>query len=423
MTLPANKKRSSANLARANGIWCAYDKLVLVRHLKENPANPNTHPPDQIALLARIIAGQGWRNPIVVSKRSGFITKGHARLQAARALSLKQVPVDYQDYANEKQELADMVADNRIAELAEMDRGMLREIIEQLDDGAFDMDLTGFNADALEELMTATAPESDIDAEPQIDKADELRQKWGVKRGQIWELGEHRLMCGDATSNDVSNILNGDVPFLCVTDPPYGVNYNPQWRSDAAKDGHLAYAASRVGRVSNDDRSDWRAAWERFAGDVIYSWHPAGAPSLVHAAALQDSGFVIRIQIIWAKSNFPIGRGDYHVRHEPCWYAVRKGKKANRTEDRTQTTLWEINLDKNVAGGHSTQKPMECMARPIRNHNCEMVYDPFLGSGTTIMACENLHRRCRAMEIDPGYAAVSLQRWADATGKIPHLLK
>lgn len=316
-----------------------------------------------------------------------------------------------------------MIADNRIAELAEPDRTMLRELAEQLDDGAFDMDLTGFDEAALEELMTAAPPESDIDAEPQIDKAAELAEKWGVKRGQIWQLGEHRLMCGDATSDDVSKLCNGDRPLLCVTDPPYGVNYDPAWRNKAAAEGHLAYAASRIRPVENDDRSDWSEAWKRAPVDVIYSWHPPGATSLVHAKALQDSGFVIRIQIIWAKSNFPIGRGDYHVRHEPCWYAVRKGKPAHRTDDRTQTTLWEINLDKNCEGGHSTQKPMECMRRPIKNHVAQMIYDPFVGSGTTIIACEQLGRKCRAMEIDPGYCAVSIQRWVDATGKTPKLLK
>jgi len=122
------------------------------------------------------------------------------------------------------------------------------------------------------------------------------------------------------------------------------------------------------------------------------------------------------MQIIWAKSNFPIGRGDYHVRHEPCWYAVRKEKAARRTDDRTQTTLWEINLDKNVEGGHSTQKPVECMARPMRNHEPCEVYEPFSGSGTTIIAAEMQERRCWAMEIEPRYVQVALERWERFTG-------
>lgn len=169
--------------------------------------------------------------------------------------------------------------------------------------------------------------------------------------------------------------------------------------------------------MANDDRADWSAAWALTPSDVVYSWHPAGAPSLVHAKALQDSGFVLRMQIIWAKSNFPIGRGDYHVRHEPCWYAVREGKVAKRNDDRTQTTLWEINLDKNVEGGHSTQKPVECMARAIRNHDAPEVYEPFCGSGTTIVACEQLDRRCFAIEIEPVYVDVAVRRWQKLAGK------
>jgi len=275
---------------------------------------------------------------------------------------------------------------------------------------------------ALRTMLDAEAAPVGDDPGAQVDKAAELREKWGVNPGDLWALGEHRLICGDCTDREVVAKVMDEIPGICVTDPPYGVNYDPQWRSDAADAGHLAYADRRVGKVANDDRADWSAAWALFPGDVIYSWHPAGATSLVHAQALQDSGFVLRMQIIWAKSNFPIGRGDYHVRHEPCWYAVRDGKPAKRTKDRTQTTLWEINLDKNVDGGHSTQKPLECMERPIRNHEFDVVYDPFLGSGTTLIACERLGRRCRACEISPEYVGVALERFYQMTGKTPVLV-
>ena len=262
-----------------------------------------------------------------------------------------------------------------------------------------------------------------------------------VQRGEVYVLGRHRLMCGDSTSaEDVARLMDGAKPHLCVTDPPYGVKYDPSWRNVEAAKGNLAYAARRVGEVTNDDRADWSAAWGLVPGDVIYSWHPPGATSLIHAKALQDSGFALRMQIIWAKSNFPIGRGDYHVRHEPCWYAVREGKPSRRTKDRKQTTLWEIgetptyeqlfalweeakaestaweiNLDKNVAGGHSTQKPVECMERPIRNHAGD-VYDPFVGSGTTLIAAERQGRTCYAREIEPKYVQVCIDRWEAFTG-------
>jgi DNA modification methylase len=239
-----------------------------------------------------------------------------------------------------------------------------------------------------------------------------------TQSGDLWLLGDHRLLCGDATNaDDVALLLDSETPNLMVTDPPYGVNYDPAWRNKAAAEGLLAYAARRIGPVPNDERSDWREAWALFPGDIVYSWHPPGATSLVHAAALQDSGFTLRMQIIWAKSNFPIGRGDYHVRHEPCWYAIRTGKPARRTDDRTQTTLWEINLDRNVEGGHSTQKPVECMARPMRNHEPCDVYDPFCGSGTTVIAAEQLGRRCFALEINPAYCDVIVRRWEHVTGR------
>jgi len=275
----------------------------------------------------------------------------------------------------------------------------------------------------MQRLLEAVARESHVPLpyQPGLtdpDDVPDVLQETYVKRGDLWLLGQHRLMCGDSTGEaDVMRLLGTAVPYLCVTDPPYGVNYDPAWRNVEAAKGNLSYAASRVGQVANDDRADWCAAWRLFPGDVIYSWHPAGATSLIHAAALQDSGFVIRMQIIWAKSNFPIGRGDYHVRHEPCWYAVREGRPSRRTDDRTQTTLWEINLDKNVEGGHSTQKPVECMERPIRNHDAGGVYDPFVGSGTTIIAAERTGRICYAMEVEPRYVQVAIERWQNYTGQ------
>ncbi len=171
----------------------------------------------------------------------------------------------------------------------------------------------------------------------------------------------------------------------------------------------------------NDDRADWTEAWKLFCGDVAYVWH-AGNKAHTVADNLISCGLEIVAQIIWAKNQMVIGRGNYHPKHEPCWYAVRKGGKRNFTEDRTQTTLWEINKPQKSETGHSTQKPVECMARPIRNHDSEFVYEPFSGSGTTIIACEQLGRKCRAIEISPAYVAVALQRWADATGKTPKLV-
>lgn len=270
------------------------------------------------------------------------------------------------------------------------------------------------------ELGIDDKPNAGEDTDPQIDRAEELRVKWDVHSGDLWQLGEHRLICGDCTdAAAVQGVLQDDVPLLMVTDPPYGVNYDPNWRNEAAAAGLLAYAARRVGVVENDDRIDWSEAYSLFPGDVAYTWSPGGDHVILTGLALQGCGYQIRNQIMWRKPHFPISRGHYTYQHEPCWYAVKKGRTAHWIGDANASTVWDISLDKNVEGGHSTQKPLECMARPIRNHDSEFVYEPFLGSGTTIIACENLGRKCRAVEISPAYVAVALQRWADHTGRTP----
>jgi len=246
------------------------------------------------------------------------------------------------------------------------------------------------------------------------------------KRGQVWQLGEHRLMCGDATEQaDVSLLLDGTVPLMMVTDPPYGVNYDPKWRDEAAERGHLSFAERRTGEVANDDRVDWLDAYKLFLGDVAYTWSPGGDHVILTGQALQGAGFEIRNQLMWRKPHFPISRGHYTYQHEPCWYGVRKGKTASWVGDKNASTVWEISLDKNVEGGHSTQKPVECMERPIRNHGQEgdAVYDPFVGSGTTIIAAERTGRRCYAMEIEPRYVDVAIRRWEEYTGKKAELVK
>jgi len=387
--------------------------------LMANPGNFRIHPKVQQAALTGSLDTIGWIQQVIVNQRTGHVVDGHLRVSLALRTEQKTVPVVYVDLSEEEEAQALMSLDP-IAAMATTDKQKLDELLRQVNTD--DENVMQFLSDLAEKNGLEYGDKQDVDAEPQIDRAEELRVKWGVETGQLWRLGDHRLICGDCTDKAVVGRLFDIVPQMCVTDPPYGVEYDASWRTKAAEEGHLAYAARRVGVVENDDRADWSEAWALFPGAVIYSWHPAGATSLVHAKALQDSGFELRMQIIWAKSNFPIGRGDYHVRHEPCWYAVRKGSPACRNDDRTQSTLWEINLDKNVDGGHSTQKPLECMAKPIRNHTFEVIYEPFLGSGTTIIACENLGRKCRAVEISPAYVAVALERWATATGKTPELL-
>lgn len=191
-------------------IACAHTEVWPLERFKPHPQNPNKHPEEQLQLLAKVIVGAGWRSPIVVSRLSGLVIKGHGRLAAAKIAGLTQAPVDLQDYASTEMELADMVADNRLAELAEIDLSAVKDILGDLDDGAFNMDLTGFSNDALGDLMSQFHPETDADAEPQIDKAAELQARWDVAPGQLWELGEHRLLCGDSAKRaDVDVVMGG----------------------------------------------------------------------------------------------------------------------------------------------------------------------------------------------------------------------
>ncbi len=209
-------------------------------------------------------------------------------------------------------------------------------------------------------------------------------------------------------------LLGGSIPFLMVTDPPYGVNYDPEWRNQAG-----LCETERTGTVTNDDRVDWTAAYQLFPGTVAYVWH-AGRYAAEFTTHLHHVGLQIRAQIIWRKPRFAISRGAYHWAHEPCWYSVREGSSSKWCGDRSQSTVWDIEAcADDEATRHGTQKPVECMGRPIRNHGTreDSVYDPFVGSGTTLIAAERLQRTCFAMELDPGYVDVVVRRWEKATGE------
>jgi DNA modification methylase len=242
-----------------------------------------------------------------------------------------------------------------------------------------------------------------------------------IMRGELFEFGRHRLLCGDATSaGDVTRLLGGAIPVLMMTDPPYGVSYDPAWRHRVRPQQRTA-----VGRVPNDDRADWTQAWRLFPGSVAYVWHAAlKAPSV--ARHLESAGFTIRSQIIWVKQHFALSRGDYHWAHEPVYYAVRGAGQWRG--DRRQTTVWDVaNLNAlggtrtadNAVTGHGTQKPVRLFEIPMLNHTVsgDAVYDPFVGSGTAIIAAQKLERVCYAMEIDPQYVQAAVNRWEAFTGE------
>lgn len=230
--------------------------------------------------------------------------------------------------------------------------------------------------------------------------------KTDIIRGDIIEIGPHRLICGDSTNaDDVAKVLAGAKPELMITDPPYGVNYDADWRNHT---GDLARADRAIGKVENDDRADWSAAFALSPSKISYVWH-ASSSAVQFALDLMKCDFEIRSQIIWNKNNIAISRGHYHWKHEPCWYAVKKGATANWIGDRKQNTVWDIDKPQKSETGHSTQKPVECMARPMQNHSGD-VYEPFAGSGTTFVAAHQLGRKCYGIEINPQYCQIIIDR-------------
>jgi DNA modification methylase len=382
--------------------------------------NARTHSPEQVDQIAASIKEWGWTTAVLVDE-TGQIIAGHGRILAAQKLKLTEIPVMIAKGWTEAQKRAYVLADNKIALNAGWDMDLLKVELLDLDHENFDLGLIGFHEDELANIFAPTFDDEDVaraeeTPEPPVNPVTVL--------GDVWILGNHRIVCGDSTkADDVAKALNGVKPHLMVTDPPYGVEYDANWRNEAMpqkndptrwKDG----SGRATGAVMNDDKADWSEAWALFPGDVAYVWH-AGNMAHTVAESIIKCGLNIRAQIIWAKSQFVISRGDYHPHHEPCWYAVRKGKTGHYKGDRKQSTLWQIDKPQKSETGHSTQKPIECMKRPIENNSSpgQAVYEPFSGSGTTIMAGELTGRHIHAIELSPAYVDVAIKRWQDFTGK------
>ncbi|MBR0648732.1 site-specific DNA-methyltransferase [Roseomonas terrae] len=382
-------------------------KRVRTADLIPYARNARAHSDDQVAQIAASIREFGFTNPVLTDGANGIIA-GHGRVLAARKLGLAEVPVIELAHLTAAQRRAYVLADNKLALNAGWDEDLLRLELAELQDLGFDLQLTGFDADEiagfLAEPTTGLTDPDDIPPLPEMPV---------TQPGDVWLLGRHRLTCGDCTDAAVvATALGGVRPHLMVTDPPYGVEYDPDWRNRAGLS-----ATRRTGKVENDHRADWREAWALFPGDVAYVWHGALHATTV-AESLTACGFDIRAQIIWAKDRLVLGRGHYHWQHEPAWYAVRG--QSHWSGDRKQTTLWQIaGRSEDAQTIHGTQKPVECMRRPIENNSSlgQAVYEPFSGSGTTIIAAEMTGRTCHAIELCSAYVDVAVARWEAFTGQ------
>jgi DNA modification methylase len=370
-----------------------------------------------VARMMAVIKEYGIAIPILARHRGEKIeiVDGHLRVKASRKMGLLTIPVVFCDEWTEAQVKGFRLLVNRSATWATWADELVALELADLDALDFDLSLTGFDPFEINEFRFPDA------IDPSAEGVPDLPKNAVTQLGDLWLCDSHRILAGDATSPEAVAIVNGkESPKLLLTDPPYGVEYDPMWRERAGLG-----RAQQTGLVKNDDRVDWTDAYKLFLGDVAYVWH-AGVHAAEVAAGLQAAGFRIRAQILWVKQHFALSRGDYHWQHEPCWYAVREGKSSNWCGDRKQSTVWEI-PNMNPFGGsreepktdHGTPKAIEVMRRPILNNTRQkdIIYDPFLGSGTTLIAAELTDRVCYGLEISPHFCDVIVTRWQDLTGK------
>ena len=388
-----------------------------IERLKTHASNPRLHSEADLGKIAASILKWGWTMPVLVDEQ-GELISGRARLRAAIILELKSIPVIVATGWSDDEKRAYRVADNQLAARASWDPERLRDELQALKFADFDLGLIGFEPDQLETILA----DSEASGLTDPDSVPEVPDQPVTRPGDGWLLGKHRVGCGNSTSEaDVAPVLAGSQPHLMITDPPYGVEYDPSWRARRNQSG----GKLARGKVLNDDRADWHEAYALFPGDVAYVWYGALHGDVV-AADLAACGLQLRAQIVWAKQHFILSRGHYHWKHECCWYAVREGKTSHWQGDRTQTTVWEIannnpfgNRQREQSWGHGTQKPVECMRRPIANNSRpgQAIYDPFLGSGTSLIAAEMTGRVCYGVELNPGYVDVVVRRWQGFTGR------
>lgn len=377
--------------------------------------NARQHSDEQIAQIAASIAEFGFVNPILTGA-DGVLVAGHGRLAAARKLGLATVPVVVLDHLTPTQRRALVLADNRLAELATWDDALLRIELEALQDDGFDLDLTGFDADALAELLADEEPQ--IEGRTEDDAIPEMPEEPVSRPGDVWRLGPHRLVCGDATTAEAYARLfpDGERADMVFTDPPYNVNYANSAR-DKLRGKHRPILNDALGEGFYDFLFDALALIMAHTRGAIYVAMSSSELDTLQAAFRAAGGHWSTF-IIWAKNTFTLGRSDYQRQYEPILYGWPEGATRHWCGDRDQGDVWQIKKPaKNDL--HPTMKPVDLVERAIRNSSRpgDVVLDPFGGSGTTLIAAEKAGRVARLIELDPKYADVIVRRWQDWTGQ------
>jgi DNA modification methylase len=432
---------------------------VAIDLLSPDPTNPRRISEDELDALERSLRQFGFVQPVLARREDQTVIGGHQRLVAARRLGLTSVPVTWLDVSVEQARLLGLAL-NKIS--GSWDDALLARLLADLQaTPELDLSFSGFGEDEITELLRSLEVREKREQVEIFDLDEALEEATHTPRtkpGDLWVLGEHRLLCGDSTKvDDVARLLDGAEPRLLTTDPPYGVSLDGSWRdgvynalgpaektymridgqpnADGATQGtrgaHGRTPGHRNTTLSGDTRVDWSEAFALVPSlQVGYVWH-AG----VHAAAVAEGlvrvGFEIVAQVIWDKGLFAMGRSWYHWSHEPCWVVRRSGAKVPFRGSRDQATIWRVPSPKMIMGGsadprldHPTQKPLVLFEIPIANHlkAGEALYEPFCGSGTALIAAERTGARCYAMEIDPIYVEVALRRWERFSGQTAMLV-
>ena len=427
---------------------------VPLDQLRPDPANPRRISEEELDALERSLRQFGFVQPVVARRDDATVIGGHQRLVAARRLGLTTVPVIWLDISPEQARLLGLAL-NKIS--GSWDDALLARLLAELQAVPnLDLSLTGFDEDEVRDLLRSLEVREKRERQEAFDldeALEEARRAPRTKPGDLWILGDHRLLCGDATkAEDVDRLLDGAEPRLLATDPPYGVSLDGSWRDgvynalgpaeptylridpstdgiDATRANGGAHGRARGHRhtsISGDTRVDWSEAFALVPSLTVgYIWH-AGVHAAEVAQGLERIGFEIVAQVIWDKGLFAIGRSWYHWSHEPCWVVRKQGAKVPFRGSRDQATIWRVPSPKMIMGGsaeakedHPTQKPLVLFETPIRNHlkPGEVVYDPFLGSGTCLIAAERCGARAYTVEIDPLYVEVALRRWERFSGQ------
>lgn len=392
-------------------------ETIPISDLHLDPSNARRHGARNLSTIQASLARFGQQKPIVVGP-GGTVVAGNGTVEAARSLGWTEIAV-VRTTLEDADRVAYAIADNRAADLAEWDDAALAGLLAGLD--AELREAAGYLDEELQDLLDALAAETPIleDPGPEAPPATPVS-----RRGDLWQLGDHRLLCGDATNpRDLARLMAGETAALLATDPPYCVDYTGADRpQDSGKDWSATYKEVEIEDLGDFLRQTLRAVLPHCRDDAgIYVWHAHLQYPVIHAV-FEEHGLLLHQPIIWSKPSSTFSYSFYRWAHEPCIFGWRKGHKPPHYLENTVTTVWEIDWEgkqRIVGNAHPTQKPVELFAIPMRQHTKpgEVVLEPFSGSGSQIIAAEQLHRRCRALEIEPAFVDVALERWQRATGK------